>query len=191
MRETVPDDAQLIQSVVDGDAAAFGDLVQRYQDRLFNSLVHAVGSREEAEDVAQEAFVMAFRKLGTFQRQSAFYSWLYRIARNVAISRHRRQRPVCLAPESLDAATPRTRDVTSQPVAELERKETVAQIRLALSRLHEEHRTILILREIDGCDYETIGLTLELPIGTVRSRLFRARQELRELLREVNQQENA
>jgi RNA polymerase sigma-70 factor, ECF subfamily len=80
----VRDDAQLIEEALRGDAQSFGEWVRKYQDRLFNTVVHVAGQREEAEDVVQEAFVQAFLKLSSFQRQSAFYTWLYRIAFNVA-----------------------------------------------------------------------------------------------------------
>jgi RNA polymerase sigma-70 factor (ECF subfamily) len=96
----VNDDAQLIDEALAGQAGAFGRLVTKYQDRLYNTLVHALGCHEEARDVAQEAFVQAMLKLRSFQRQSAFYTWLYRIAFNLASSRRRRRR----ASLSLDQA---------------------------------------------------------------------------------------
>ena len=86
----VSDDEQLIEQALRGDSAAFGQLVRRYQDRLFTSLVHIVSSREEAEDVAQDTFVQAMLKLGSFRRDSSFYTWLYRIAVNTALHRQRR-----------------------------------------------------------------------------------------------------
>ena len=86
------DDAQLIDEALDGDSAAFGHLVTRYQDRLYNTLVHVVGSTDTAYDVVQDAFVQAFVKLETFERACAFYTWLYRIAFNLAISRRRREK---------------------------------------------------------------------------------------------------
>src|SRR5687768_15040119 len=89
----VNDDAQLIDEALAGHSAAFGRLVTRYQDRLYNTLVHVVGSTDEAYDVVQDAFVQAFLKLGSFHRSSAFYTWLYRIAFNLAISRRRRHKP--------------------------------------------------------------------------------------------------
>jgi RNA polymerase sigma-70 factor (ECF subfamily) len=88
----VKDDSLLIEEALSGDGASFGQLVRRYQDRLFNTLVHVLGCHDEAEDVAQDAFVQAYTKLSSFKGQSAFYTWLYRIAFNMLVSRRRRNR---------------------------------------------------------------------------------------------------
>jgi RNA polymerase sigma-70 factor (ECF subfamily) len=185
----VNDDAQLIDDALAGDSAAFGRLVTKYQDRLYNTLVHVVGSTHDAYDVAQDAFVQAFLKLESFHRNSAFYTWLYRIAFNVAISRRRRQKPTSSIEQTREVAgsEPVSRD--DAPTDRLDREERVAQVRGALEGLSEEFRTVLVLREIDGCCYETIAEILDLPVGTVRSRLHRARLELREQLREVLQED--
>jgi RNA polymerase sigma-70 factor, ECF subfamily len=185
----VNDDAQLIDEALAGDSAAFGRLVTKYQDRLYNTLVHVVGSLDEAHDVAQDAFVQAFLKLDTFHGNSAFYTWLYRIAFNLAVSRRRRHKPTSSIEQAreLTGSEPISRD--EQPTERLDRLERVAQVHHALASLSEEFRTVLVLREIDGCCYETIAEILELPVGTVRSRLHRARLELREQLREVLQEE--
>ncbi len=184
----VSDDAQLIDETLAGDRTAFGQLVQKYQGRLFNTLLHVVGSREEAEDVCQEAFVQAFVKLETFGGRSAFYTWLYRIAFNVSISRRRRQH----AEVSMDQHRERTgdepQDAGEGPGDQLLRAEQVRQVRDAIDTLSEEYRAILVLREMEGCCYETIAEILELPIGTVRSRLHRARLQLREQLQEILQE---
>ena len=175
-------DAELIDEALAGDASAYGMLVRKYQDRLFNSLVHLVGVREDAEDVAQDAFVQAFVKLHTFQRASAFYTWLYRIAFNLSISRRRRRRPELSIDAAREASGNEPVDPGQQPTDHLEREEAVQQVHHALSALNHEHRAILVLREIDGCCYEEISHILELPIGTVRSRLHRARLQLRDQL---------
>jgi RNA polymerase sigma-70 factor, ECF subfamily len=186
----VNDDAQLIDEALAGHSVAFGRLVTKYQDRLYNSLVHVVGSAEEARDVVQDAFVQAFIKLESFHRSSAFYTWLYRIAFNVAISRHRRRKPMVSVEQAreLSGQEPVARD--GNPSERLERQERAVQVQAALAALSEEHRAVLVLREIDGCCYDTIAGILELPVGTVRSRLHRARMELRELLKEVLQEES-
>ncbi len=179
------DDARLIHDTLAGDRAAFEELVQRYQGRLFNALVHVVGSREEAEDVSQEAFVQAFVKLDSFKGHSAFYTWLYRIAFNVSISRRRRARPEVSMDLHRDRTGDEPEDAGESPGEQLLRAEQVRQVRAALDALNEDHRAILVLREMEGCDYEAIAEILELPIGTVRSRLHRARLQLREQLKEV------
>jgi len=181
----VKDDARLIDETLAGDRMAFGELVRRYQVRLFNTLLHVVGTREEAEDVSQEAFVQAFVKLDSFRGHSAFYTWLYRIAFNVSVSRRRRKRSEI----SMDLHRERTgeepEDAGEAPDEQLLREEQVRQVRAAIEALNEEHRAILVLREMEGCDYETIAEILDMPIGTVRSRLHRARLQLREQLKEM------
>jgi RNA polymerase sigma-70 factor, ECF subfamily len=178
----VQDDAQLILATRGGDNAAFGQLVRKYQDRLFTSLVHVCGGREEAEDAAQDAFVQAYVKLKSFEGQSSFYTWLYRIAFNTAISRRRKQRT--------DQSVDRGRELTGgEPADErdgaeelLLRQERAVMVQQALSQLHAEHRAVVVLREMEGCDYDQIAEILDLPIGTVRSRLHRARLQLKEHL---------
>jgi RNA polymerase sigma-70 factor (ECF subfamily) len=184
----VKDDALLIDEVLAGDTSAFGELVVRYQDRLFNTLTYVVGSCEEAEDVVQDAFVQAFVKLGTFQRASAFYTWLYRISFNLAVSRKRRRRPQRSVDEVRDLTGDEPVDDGEAPSDCLEHRESAEQVQAALERVSDEHRTILVLREIEGFCYEKIADVLDLPVGTVRSRLHRARMALREELKEVWQE---
>ena len=164
---------------------AFGALVRKHQDRLLNSLEHVCGSRDEAEDIAQEAFVQAYLKLASYQGGSSFYTWLYRIAFNNANSR-RRQRLKRPDVSSVD----RIRDATgNEPFDDHEpaedrvlRHERALRLRQAINRLADEFRQILVLREIDENDYDTIAEILDLPVGTVRSRLHRARLQLKEEL---------
>jgi RNA polymerase sigma-70 factor (ECF subfamily) len=181
----VNDDAQLIERSLAGTTAAFGQLVQKYQDRLYNTLVHVVACREDAQDIVQDAFVQAFVKLDTFQHSSAFYTWLYRIAFNVAASHGRRRKPAASVERLRDVTGEEPMDPQAGPTERLEREERCQQVQQAIAGLSEEHRAILVLREIDGCCYETIAEILELPIGTVRSRLHRARLQLREELKAV------
>lgn len=182
------DDVQLIDDTLAGDRAAFGQLVHKYQGRLFNTLLHVVGSREEAEDVCQEAFVQAFVKLETFGGRSAFYTWLYRIAFNLSVSRRRRKR----AEVSIDQHRERTGDEPLDPgegpTDQVLRDEQVRQVRGAINALNDEYRAILVLREMEGCCYDTIAEILELPLGTVRSRLHRARLQLRDQLQDILQE---
>jgi RNA polymerase sigma-70 factor (ECF subfamily) len=179
----VNEDTQLIDATLAGQSAAFGQLVTKYQDRLYNSLVHVIGSLDEAADVVQDAFVQAFLKLRTFQKQSAFYTWLYRIAFNVAISRKRRRKPTTSLEGQHEQTGWEPMSHVESPSHALESAERIKQVRAALDHLSEEFRTVVVLREIDGYCYETISEMLDLPIGTVRSRLHRARLELREHLR--------
>lgn len=184
------DDAQLIDLTLSGDSSAFGELVTRYQDRLLNAVVHVIGSHDEALDVVQDAFVQAYTKLGSFQRTSAFYTWLYRIAFNTAITHRRKRRAVMSIDRVREDTGGEPIDEGASPHGPLEQQERAAQVRAALTRLSEEHRTVLVLREIDGCCYETIAEILALPVGTVRSRLHRARLQLRDELKEVLQEDH-
>ncbi len=167
-----------IQATLAGDRDAFGRLVLKYQNRLFHSLQIVLGCETEALDIAQDTFVQAFRKLDSFRGQSLFYTWLFRIGRNLAISRLRTKR---------HHASLNTRDGSildlpgepSPPGQQIETDESVQQIHQALARLSEEHRSIIVLRELEGFDYEAIADILEVPVGTVRSRLHRARSQLK------------
>jgi RNA polymerase sigma-70 factor, ECF subfamily len=182
---TVNDDLELIAEALAGKSAAFGQLVHKYQDRLYNTVVHVVGSPEDARDVVQEAFVQAYVNLEGFQRTSAFYTWLYRIAFNVAATHGRKKRPSVSVEHTRETTGQEPVDRRPGPAQRVEQAELCRCVREAIDALPEEHRSVLILREIDGCCYETIAEILELPIGTVRSRLHRARLQLRDQLKEV------
>lgn len=179
------DDPHLIDESLAGNSAAFGELVCRYQDRLYHSLVHVTGSAEDARDIAQDAFVQAFVKLETFQRTSAFFTWLYRIAFNLAISQRRRRKPTASIEQARETGGHEPVEDGGGPGDRLELRERAGLVRAALATLSDEHRQVLVLREMEGCDYETIGAMLDLPIGTVRSRLHRARTQLRDQLKGV------
>jgi RNA polymerase sigma-70 factor, ECF subfamily len=173
------DDLHLVKLVLSGQSEAFGQLVARYQDRLFTAMVSVARTPSEAEDVVQEAMVQAFTKLASFQNESSFYTWLYRIAFNQAMTMRRRKEPQA----SLDDTKAFSQ---SQPVAPstavdgpMLLDEQVAVVRQAIAQLADEFRSVLVLREIDGCDYEQISQILDLPVGTVRSRLHRARLQLK------------
>lgn len=178
-------DASLIQESLEGDSAAFDQLVLRYQQRLVHSLEHSYGSREDALDIAQQAFVLAWRKLSTFRGDSSFYSWLYRIARNAAATRRRKKRVQSGSLEQLadtGGFHPVDDNDSTAPGHRLEQSEDVAAVRTALQQLAEDFRAPLVMKEIDGFSYEEISQILNIPMGTVRSRLFRARQEMAERL---------
>ena len=181
----VNDDTRLIDEALAGDSGAFGQLVQKYQDRLFNTLVHVVGNREEAEDIVQDAFVQAFLKLDSFRGASAFYTWLYRIAFNLSVSRHRRRRPEVSVDAVRESTGDEPIDTGNRPEDRILRQEQVDHLLRAMDGLNQQHRAILVLREMEGYCYQTISHILEVPVGTVRSRLHRARMQLREELKGV------
>jgi RNA polymerase sigma-70 factor (ECF subfamily) len=181
----VKDDDHLIELTLNGDHAAFGHLVEKYQDRLYNTLVHVCGCANEAEEIAQDALVIAFQKLSSFQKRSSLYTWLYRIAMNTWISQRRLRRNHLSVDRLREATGHEPVDTSETPAESLERSERLEQIRSAINELNDEHRGILVLRDIDGCCYEQISEILAIPIGTVRSRLHRARMHLKMRLVEV------
>ncbi|MGI9515801.1 MAG: sigma-70 family RNA polymerase sigma factor [Pirellulaceae bacterium] len=182
------EDARWIERSMSGDTEAFGSLVSKYQNRLYNSMVHFLRDETEAEDVVQESFVLSFTRLASFRGNSSFYTWLYRIAFNTAISRRRRRRPQVSVERDLGEAGSGMGDQGPQPGDRLDADERAGQLHAALNRLNEQHRMILVLREMDQLSYEEISEILDLPIGTVRSRLHRARSQLKEELASYFQQ---
>jgi RNA polymerase sigma-70 factor (ECF subfamily) len=178
-------DQALIDRCLAGDAEAFSGLVERHQDRLYGTLVHVLGSPQDALDVAQEAFVLAYQNLNSFRGDSAFYSWLYRIAHNAAVSFRRRGGRTT---KSLDRANeltglePMDESAGANPAGMMEAEERRRLVHVALGELPEEQRSVLVLKELEGMSYEEIAEALDCPIGTVRSRIHRARGELRDRL---------
>jgi RNA polymerase sigma-70 factor (ECF subfamily) len=186
------DDQQLIDECLSGQTEAFGQLVVRYQDRLYHTLVSVTGSAEDARDVAQDAFVQAFHKLSTFRGQSAFYSWLFRIAMNAAISRKRKNRRPTVSIEAAKenaGVEPIDGHPETSPSHAIELTEQQVMVRTALAELPEDYRTVLVLKEMEGLKYEQIAEIVGCPIGTVRSRIHRGRTELKEKLRLLLKQE--
>jgi RNA polymerase sigma-70 factor (ECF subfamily) len=180
------DDRRLIAECLKGRPAAFEDLVRRYQDRLYNTVYRLVDNAEDARDVVQEAFLSAYQALHRFKGDSQFFTWLYRIAVNTAITMKRKQRValrIDRARDDHDAhGEPLDSSEFSRPEHALEQAEQEASVRAALNRLSPEHRTVLILKDMEEQKYEAIAEILQVPIGTVRSRIHRARMELRLLL---------
>lgn len=178
-------DQSLIDSCLAGRRDAFGQLVERYQNRLFHSLLHLLGSTEDAQDAAQDAFVQAFEKLGSFRGQSQFYSWLFRIAFNTAVSNKRKTRRMTVSLEArkeASGAEPTDGNPSTEPSYALDVSDRQRLIQQALAELSDEFRTALVLKEMDGMSYEEIAGVVEVPVGTVRSRIHRARLELRDKL---------
>jgi RNA polymerase sigma-70 factor (ECF subfamily) len=179
------DDHSLIAASLAGDAGAFGVLVRRYQDRLYHTVFRLVDNPEDAQDVVQEAFLSAYQSLDSFKGDALFFTWLYRIAVNTAISLKRKRRAMVSIEAGRDgggAIEPTDPSEASQPGHALETAEQERRVRLALSRLSPEHRAVLVMKDLEGQKYEAMAEVLQVPIGTIRSRLHRARLELRELL---------
>jgi RNA polymerase sigma-70 factor (ECF subfamily) len=179
------DDHRLIAECLEGDTTAFGVLVRRYQERLYNTVYRLVGNAEDSYDVVQEAFLSAYQSLDGFKGDSLFFTWLYRIAVNTAISQKRKQRAVV----SIDAGRngeqgvePVDQSELNRPGHAMEQAEQGRRVQDALARLSPEHRAVLVMKDMEGQKYEVMAEVLQVPIGTIRSRLHRARLELRELL---------
>jgi len=175
-------DQTLIDQCLAGRREAFGLLVERYQHRLYHGLLHVLGSPEDAQDTAQEAFVHAFEKLGSFKGQAAFYSWLFRIALNASISARRKTRRMSASVDSQRDETgiePPDENPSNEPSYAMTVSDRQRLVQQALSELSEEFRTALVLKEMEGMSYEEIAEVVDVPLGTVRSRIHRARLELR------------
>lgn len=181
-------DPELIAAILGGSESAFAELMGRYQDRIFRLLSRYTRDALECEDLAQEVFLKVFRKLHTFQHDSQFYTWLYRIAVNTAtdhLARRSRRRLQLVEDDAvLDAGTPRSeqQDVSS-PLIQRELAEVARKI---LDRMPEKYRTILLLREYEDLSYTDIAGVLGIQLGTVESRLFRARQRFKEMLERLH-----
>ena len=181
------DEARLVETAQAGDSAAFGRLVQDYQDRIFNVCFRILQSRQTAEDLTQEAFVKAYRSLAGFDGRATFYTWLYRIAVNLCLSQRRSSRPMLSLDQSATDDQPASRNIISSTAASPESNAAMhEEHRLVLSaraELDEEHRTVVVLRDIESLDYSQIAEILGIAVGTVKSRLHRARMTLRDRLK--------
>lgn len=193
IQETVSaDDDRLIAECLQGRTSAFGELVRRYQDRLYNTVYRLVDNNaEDAQDVLQEAFLNAYQSLGAFKGDSLFFTWLYRIAVNTAMTLKRKHRVALRIEvgreEGNGCAEPLDPSEFSQPGQALEKAEQERRIQDALNRMSPEHRAVLVLKDMEGHKYEAIAEVLQVPIGTIRSRLHRARLELRQILEREGQ----
>ncbi len=189
---------EMLRRAQKGDRAAYGQIVVFYQDRLFNAMLRLVGDREEARELTQEAFTRGLMKLDGFRGDASPYTWLFRIAVNLAISRLRkvqRHRVFSLSwtghsgnghhgdDQASSLADRLAHESTATPPADLEKRETAEQVLAALGRLDSEYRAVLVMRDIEGFDYQQMADVLGLPLGTLKSRLFRARLALRDELR--------
>ncbi len=183
-------DQQLVERVQRGDKHAFDLLVIKYQRRLARLLSQFIRDQAEVEDIAQETFIKAYRALPSFRGDSAFYTWLYRIgintAKNFLVSQGRKASTTINSFDNEDAENFEGADALREmntPESELMGKQVALTVNQSLDALPEELRTAIILREIEGLGYEEIANIMGCPIGTVRSRIFRAREAVAEKLR--------
>jgi RNA polymerase sigma-70 factor (ECF subfamily) len=191
-----PSDLEVIQRVRNGESEAFRLLVERYQARAYRLALRVLRDEEAARDAVQDAFVKAFSALGRFEGRSSFFTWFYRLVMNQCLDARRRDksgREVAfeegggqeLVPESSLELVPQVDGVSFAPAASLMRKELLEHLARAVDRLPPQARETLLLREVEGLSYSEIASALEIPKGTVMSRLHYARKQLQEWLVEA------
>ena len=190
------DEQMLIGRSRQGDMDAFGRLIEKYQDRLFNAVLRIVANRDDAMELTQEAFVRALKGIKKFKGQAAFYTWLFRIGVNLAINHRRRHRELFSSTFGRESrlgqqADPLAAMIESDepsPLDEVQLQEEHERVLEALKTLGPNARALIVLRDIEGLNYNQIAEILDLPTGTVKSRLSRARRAIREELLMTQQQ---
>ena len=181
MTEQGAGDVELVRRSQRGDGEAFGLLVLRYQDRIYNTTMRLLSDPDDAAEVAQEVFLRAFAHIGGFEGKSAFSTWLYRIAINCALSRRRKRqvaKEVALSDFAGGSGNPHSDETSS-----LEEAERNRLIEEALAALAPDLRSVVVLRDLEGLNYEAVARVLKVSQGTVKSRLHRARNTLRKKLK--------
>ena len=187
-----PDDLELVARSQAGDTSAFNELVTRYRNRTYAMIYNMVRNEQDAWDLAQDGFLKAWKSIGKFRGQSSFYTWLYRIVMNVTIDSLRRKHieggtefddQIGLQHIAPGAATAPKSELA--PADRMSDKEIRQRIDEAIARLSPEHRTAIVMREIDGLEYTEIAEQMGCSLGTVMSRLFYARKKLQAMLKDV------
>ncbi len=187
---TREEEAKIIRAVLDGNTNAFEDLVLEYQKQVYHIALKMTGSEEDAFDLSQETFLKAYRSLSTFRGEAGFGSWLYRLAANLSIDFLRKKKRqgsgqiISLDNEEEGQRPLELPDLRYEPQSALEKKELREKVRAGLQRLPHEQRLILVLRDVEGFSYQEIADALKLELGTVKSRIYRARAHLARLLTE-------
>jgi RNA polymerase sigma-70 factor (ECF subfamily) len=187
VEESVPapvEESVLVSRAREGDLAAYDDLVKRYQERIYATLYHMTSNHEDANDLAQEAFIKAFSALKSFKGGSSFYTWVYRIAVNKTINfLKQRKNKYQMSLDDLDFNVEHNPDLVAlisdkTPRRELNLTELQENLNVAMQKLSEPHRLVVTLHDVQGLSHEEIAKIIGCNIGTVRSRLFYARQQL-------------
>ncbi len=179
-------DGELVSKIKKGDMAAFDKLVADYSKRVSNIAYSLLSDREDALDAAQEVFIRVYKNIGNFRGESTVSTWIYRITKNVCTDflRKRRSNIISLDDDNEDGPKLEIADETTSPEQIAEQNERVVAVRKAIAALDENQRTVITLFDINGLSYEEISAILKCPLGTVKSRLYRARDSLRKILSE-------
>lgn len=184
-----PNDDQLIRRTQEGDIQAFDILVRRYQKKIYFAAYRMVKSHDAADDIAQETFINAYTAIKSFKIGHSLYTWLYRICMNLSINYLKRQKFVVPESRFEEETSPLERESTgADPMELLEAKELGQKIEKAVDSLPPKYKAVLVLRLFEDLSYEDIAKTLKISVGTVMSRLFRARERMQEMLKEYKEQ---
>jgi RNA polymerase sigma-70 factor (ECF subfamily) len=187
-------DQEVVELAKAGREAAYRELLRRYERPVFSLIFRMVRDRSLAEDLAQETFVKVLNALGSYRPEYKFSSWIFKIANNAAIDQLRRREldtlsldgsPEARTADEIEATALQATDRAESPLEELESRETGAAIERAIDRLRPEYRTCILLRHVEGRSYEEIAEVMDLPLGTVKTYIHRARLELREYLADL------
>ena len=188
---TQAEDAALVEASQKGNLLAFDELIQRYQKRIYATVYHMTSNHEDADDLTQESFIKAFKALGRFKGDSSFYTWIYRIAVNRTINflKQRNRRSYHMSLNDMDLQIEKNPDFVGlvskrTPRRDIRLNELQEKMNEAMQRLSESHRLTVTLHDIQGMSHDEIGAIMDCNTGTVRSRLFYARQQLQALLSE-------
>ena len=179
-----PTDEELVAAFQDGDASAFDQLVRRWDRRIHGAIYRVVGADDDARDLCQEAFLKAYRGLSTFKREARFSSWLYQIALNVCRDRLRRRRGrIAVSLDEIDEGSDaRLRASTPSPLDLVEARDLSRMVEAAMATLSADEREVIVLKEYQGLTFPEIAETLEVPLSTVKTRLYRGLAQLRHRL---------
>jgi RNA polymerase sigma-70 factor (ECF subfamily) len=189
-------DQEVVVLARDGREAAYRELIRRYERPVFSLVLRMVRDRQLAEDLSQETFIKALNAIGSYRPEYKFSSWIFKIANNAAIDHLRRREldtlsldgaPHAATPEEIEATALQVGDKGETPLEELEARELGSAIERAIAQLRPEYRACILLRHVEGLAYEEIAQSLDLPLGTVKTYIHRARHELRDLLAHLKQ----
>ena len=189
-------DQEVVVLAREGREAAYRELIRRYERPVFSLVLRMVRDRELAEDLSQETFIKALNAIGSYRPEYKFSSWIFKIANNAAIDHLRRREldtlsldgaPHASTPEEIEATALQVGDRGESPLDELEARELGSAIERAIAQLRPEYRACILLRHVEGLAYEEIAQSLDLPLGTVKTYIHRARHELRDLLAHLKQ----